>query len=97
VRGDLTTEPPAHCRLVSDHDLFEIVVISHCTAAISASPATTWKGITRPARSKVHPPAHSPGETLAYDIPPEATRIRVRAPGHAGQGRPLGRPLGGSP
>jgi hypothetical protein len=26
VRDDLTTEPPAHCRLVSDHDLFEIVV-----------------------------------------------------------------------
>jgi hypothetical protein len=26
VRGDLTAEPPAHCRLVSDHGLFEIVV-----------------------------------------------------------------------
>jgi len=37
VRGDLTTEPPAHCRLVSDHDLFEIVVISNCTAANSAT------------------------------------------------------------
>ena len=35
VRGDLTAEPPAHCRLVSDHDLFEIVVISNCTAANS--------------------------------------------------------------
>src|ERR1700689_363781 len=32
VRGDLTAEPPAHCRLVSDHDLFEIVVLLDCTA-----------------------------------------------------------------
>ena len=32
VRCDLTAEPPAHCRLVSDHDLFEIVVLLDCTA-----------------------------------------------------------------
>ena len=32
VRDDLTAEPPAHCRLVSDHDLFEIVVFVDCTA-----------------------------------------------------------------
>ena len=31
VRSDLTAEPPAHCRLVSDHDLFEIVVFVNCT------------------------------------------------------------------
>ncbi len=35
VRGDLTTEPPAHCRLVSGHDLFEIGASSDCTAVIS--------------------------------------------------------------
>jgi hypothetical protein len=32
VRGDLTTEPPAHIRLVSGHDLFEMVASSDCTA-----------------------------------------------------------------
>jgi hypothetical protein len=29
---DLTTEPPAHIRLVSGHDLFEIVALLDCTA-----------------------------------------------------------------
>src|SRR5712692_3386501 len=35
VRDDLTTEPPAHCRLVSGHDLFEIEAWSDCSALIS--------------------------------------------------------------
>jgi hypothetical protein len=35
VRDDLTAEPPAHCRLVSDHDLFEIVAYLDCTASYS--------------------------------------------------------------
>ena len=38
VRDDLTTEPPAHFRLVSDHDLFEIVVCLDYTASISPTP-----------------------------------------------------------
>ena len=37
VRGDWTAEPPAHCRLVSDHDLFEIVVVLNCTAGTLAA------------------------------------------------------------
>jgi hypothetical protein len=30
---DLTTEPPAHCRLVSGHDLFRDRAWSDCTAS----------------------------------------------------------------
>ena len=30
VRDGLAAEPPAHCRLASDRDLFEIVVIIDC-------------------------------------------------------------------
>lgn len=33
VRCDLTAEPPAHDRLVSDHDPFEIVACLDCTGA----------------------------------------------------------------
>ena len=33
VRDDVTAEPPAHCRLVSGHDLFEMVAWSDCTAS----------------------------------------------------------------
>ena len=39
VRIDLTTEPPAHCRLVSDHDLFEIVACLDFTASATAASA----------------------------------------------------------
>jgi len=31
VRDDLTAEPSAHCRLVSGHDLFEMVALFDCT------------------------------------------------------------------
>jgi hypothetical protein len=31
VRDGLAAEPPAHCRLVSDHDRFEIVAWKDCT------------------------------------------------------------------
>jgi hypothetical protein len=34
VRRDQTTEPPAHYRLVSGHDLFEMVALSDCTLAM---------------------------------------------------------------
>ena len=34
VRRDQTTEPPAHYRLVSGHDPFEMVALSDCTAAV---------------------------------------------------------------
>ncbi|MGO9004180.1 MAG: hypothetical protein ACLQIQ_17400 [Beijerinckiaceae bacterium] len=40
VRCDLTTDPPAHCRLVSDHDLFEIVAWLDCT--VLASTVMGW-------------------------------------------------------
>src|ERR1700733_12385920 len=43
VRGDWTAEPPAHCRLVSDHDLFGIVVISNCSAVSPAATAGMWR------------------------------------------------------
>jgi hypothetical protein len=35
VRLRKTTEPPAHCRLVSDHDLFEIVALLDCTVPMT--------------------------------------------------------------
>jgi hypothetical protein len=36
---DLTAEPPAHCRLVSDHDLFETVAYLDFIAATAAGAA----------------------------------------------------------
>ena len=44
VRGDWTAEPPAHCRLVSDHDLFETVVVLNCTAGTLAATGRRWEG-----------------------------------------------------
>ena len=38
VRLRETTEPPAHCRLVSDHDLFEIVASLDCTVSMTGRP-----------------------------------------------------------
>src|SRR5438128_2700077 len=40
VRDDLTTEPPAHYRLVSSHDRFKMVAWSDCTPL---PPATRGK------------------------------------------------------
>ena len=38
VRLRETTEPPAHCRLVSDHDHFEIVALLDCTVSMTGRP-----------------------------------------------------------
>src|ERR1035441_4009936 len=38
VRLRETTDPPAHCRLVSDHDLFEIVASLDCTVSMTGRP-----------------------------------------------------------
>jgi hypothetical protein len=37
VRARRGSEPPAHCRLVSDHDLFETVAVLNCTAGTLAA------------------------------------------------------------
>jgi hypothetical protein len=51
VRRDRTTEPPAHYRLVSGHDLFEIVAFSDCTASHHrSSGGPRWREHT-PSRS----------------------------------------------
>jgi len=42
VRDDLTTEPPAHFRLVSDHAPFEIVASFDCTAWTSVARVSPW-------------------------------------------------------
>src|SRR5438094_2426161 len=42
----LAAEPPAHCRLASGHDLFEMVAYSDCTAA------TTVDGASRMGRGE---------------------------------------------
>ena len=85
VRDDLTTEPPAHCRLVSDHDLFKIVASLDCTPR------------PRHARRKGGEKRGSPaGRLIDYspwrdmnDIPPGCRHgCGVCAPGRAGQGRP---------
>lgn len=47
VRGDLTAEPPAHCRLVSDHDLFEIVALLDCTAPAVQKAGSEGRTIAR--------------------------------------------------
>ena len=51
VRDDLTAEPPAHCRLVSDHDLFEIVALLDCTASLSTDSELTGRGVCNQANS----------------------------------------------
>ena len=88
VRFDLTTEPPAHCRLVSGHDLFEMVASLNCTPALGC--AGMASGETRDARKIIIPR----GETWTATFPAEPTRARVRAPGRAGQGRPQAAPQG---
>jgi hypothetical protein len=44
VRGDVTAEPPAPCRLVSDRDLFATVIYLDCTAATWVATAVPWEG-----------------------------------------------------
>jgi hypothetical protein len=46
VRGDWTAEPPAHCRLVSDHDLFETVVVL-------IVPPELWRQLGEDGRDKI--------------------------------------------
>jgi hypothetical protein len=57
-----TTEPPAHCRLVSDHDLFEIVALLDCTVSMTAR-------LDRGRGERCCCPGHSFGETEASTFP----------------------------
>ena len=52
--GDETTEPPAHCRLVSSHDLFEMVASLDCIVGLrdrGHAEGRTGKGMV-PARQR---------------------------------------------
>ena len=79
--GGETTEPPAHCRLVSSHDLFEMVASLDCIArevvtGNTADGENGGKGIGR--FLLVRDGRHSPRSRYAP---------RMRAPGRGGQGR----------
>jgi hypothetical protein len=62
VRIDLTAEPPAHCRLVSDHDLFEIVACFDCTAYAPRA-SNMWEG-----RTVVRSPVMSAEPSIAEEL-----------------------------
>ena len=56
VRDDETTEPPAHCRLVSSHDLFEMVasLIVSLWSMNSMTRGTRGRGATGEGAYSVH-------------------------------------------
>ena len=51
VRDGMAAEPPAHCRLASDRDLFEIVVIIDCNLSDPHEVASRWGRVRRDQRS----------------------------------------------
>jgi len=81
VRDDVTTEPPAHCRLVSGHDLFEIEAWSDCTASRSRTDDDE-RGECPVPRKIIRFGETESGIRFGADM-----QSRQRA-GRAGQGRP---------
>jgi hypothetical protein len=69
VRGDLTAEPPAHCRLVSDHDLFEIVVLLDCTVRPSTMTRESWGEATCSTPTVIPLERHELRHSLGADTP----------------------------
>ena len=77
--GDETTEPPAHCRLVSSHDLFEMVASLDCIA---------WELVTENARRGELGKGIGPFPVVRQERhSPRSRQVFARAPGRAGQGR----------
>ena len=69
VRSDLTAEPPAHCRLVSDHDLFEIVVLLDCTVRPSTMTRESWGEATCSTPTVIPLERHELRHSLGADTP----------------------------